>query len=69
MDRSESSVWNPLISRRTIGPGARRAADAVLLDTSAIARQNERLKQTDKSVRDLEQSTDDAGGGGRAHVD
>lgn len=36
---------------------ARRAsrADAVLLDTSAIARQNERLKQTDQSVRDLEQ--------------
>jgi cell wall-associated NlpC family hydrolase len=36
---------------------ARRAtrANALVLDTSAIARQNERLKQTDKSVRDLEQ--------------
>ncbi|GFE85490.1 C40 family peptidase [Steroidobacter agaridevorans] len=36
---------------------ARRAprANAVLLDTSAIAQQNERLKQTDKSVRNLEQ--------------
>lgn len=36
---------------------ARRAsrANAVVLDTSAIARQNERLKQTDNSVRDLEQ--------------
>lgn len=36
---------------------ARRAprADAVVLDSSAIAQQNERLKQTDKSVRNLEQ--------------
>ncbi|HEY5756241.1 MAG TPA: SH3 domain-containing protein [Steroidobacter sp.] len=36
---------------------ARRAAraNAVVLDTAAIARQNERLKQIDKSVRDLEQ--------------
>ncbi len=36
---------------------ARRAprANAVVLDTAAIARQNERLKQTDRSVRDLEQ--------------
>lgn len=35
---------------------ARRAprANAVLLDAGAIARQNERLKQIDKSVRDLE---------------
>ena len=30
-------------------------ANAVLLDTSAIAQQNERLKQTDNSVRNLEQ--------------
>jgi hypothetical protein len=36
---------------------ARRAtrANAVVLDTHAIARQNERLKQVDQSVRDLEQ--------------
>jgi cell wall-associated NlpC family hydrolase len=36
---------------------ARRAprANAVVLDTAAIAQQNARLKQTDRSVRDLEQ--------------
>ena len=36
---------------------ARRAprANAVVLDTNSIARQNERLKQNDPSVRDLEQ--------------
>lgn len=35
--------------------GRASRADAVVLDTAAIARQNERLKQIDKSVRDLEQ--------------
>ncbi len=61
--REQAGVGGPLgvigveATHLTADYWARRAprANAVVLDTAAIAQQNARLKQTDRSVRDLEQ--------------
>lgn len=63
VSREQAGVGGPLgvigvePTHLTADYWARRAprADAIVLDDAAIARQNERLKQTDRSVRDLEQ--------------